>query len=126
MRLLLALVFISFNALAVEWYDLEANQDLKITQSFQLKQQIASGSLLDIVEGQKFTLKEIISLDMINVTLYKLDYKNCPGPAMATDMEIIPVKNTSPMVEVGAQLIQNCTLEIFIESKDLMTESFFE
>jgi hypothetical protein len=44
---------------------------------------------------------------------------------MGTEMEIIPVKNTSPMVEVGAQL-ENCSLEIFIEKKDLMSASFFE
>ncbi len=126
MRLLIALLLVSSNALAIDWYNLEAYQDLKVTQSFQLKQQISSGSILEIVEGQKFTLNEIVGLDMINVTLFKLHYKNCPGPAMVTDMEIIPVKNTSPVVEIGAQLTQNCILEIFIESKDLMTESFFE
>ena len=41
---------------------------------------------------------------MIKVVLFRFDYKNCPGSDMKTDMEIIPVKNTSPVVEVGAQL----------------------
>ena len=71
-------------------------------------------------------LKEVIGLDMINVSIYRLQYKNCPGPAMKTEMEIIAVKNTAPMVEVGAQLEENCMLEIFIENRDLMTDSLFE
>lgn len=127
MRLFIALMLVSFNLFAtVEWNDLEIDQNLKITQSFQLKQKIAAGSLVDIVKGQQFVLTDIIGLDMINVVLFKLEYKNCPGPAMSTDMEIIPVNNTSPVVEIGAQLIENCSLEIFIETKDLMTSSFFE
>ena len=127
MRLFIALMLVSFNLFAtVEWSDLELDQNLKITQSFQLKQKIASASLVDIMKGQKFVLTDIIGLDMINVTLFQFEYKNCPGPQMKTDMEIIPVNNTSPVVEIGAQLIEKCTLEIFIETKDLMTSSFFE
>ena len=45
---------------------------------------------------------------------------------MKTEMEIIAVKNTAPVVEVGAQLEENCMLEIFIENRDLMTDSLFE
>ena len=127
MRLFIALMLVSFNLFAaVEWNELELDQKLKITQSFQLKQKIAAGSLVDIVKGQKFVLTDIIGLDMINVTLFQFEYKNCPGPQMTTDMEIIPVNNTSPVVEIGAQLVEKCTLEIFIETKDLMTASFFE
>ena len=126
MRLFIALMLVSFNLFAtVDWYDLELDQNLKITQSFSLKQKIAAGSMVDIVKGQKFVIKDIIGLDMINVVLYQLEYKNCPGPQMKTGMEIIPVNNTSPVVEIGAQL-EKCTLEIFIETKDLMTPSFFE
>lgn len=127
MRLFIALMLVSFNLFAnVEWNEIELDQELKLTQSFQLKQKIAAGSLVDIMKGEQFVVKDIIGLDMIQVVLYKLEYKNCPGSAMTTDMEIIPVNNTSPVVEIGAQLIENCELEIFIELKDLMTPSFFE
>jgi len=71
-------------------------------------------------------LKEIMPLSMVNVMLYIFDYKNCPGPAMKTDMEIIPVNGTSPVVEIGAQLEENCELNIYIENKDLMSTSLFE
>lgn len=126
MRLLiLGLIFVSFNLYAAEWNDLEMDQKYTLTQSFQLPQIERSGSLVDVLEGEEVVLKDIIALDMIKVMLFKFDYKNCPGPDMKTDMEIIPVKNTAPVVEVGAQL-EKCSLEIFIESKDLMSTSFFE
>ena len=126
MRLFIGLALISFNLFAATWNDLEINTDYKINQSFQLPQRERGNSLLDIRSGEKFILKEVIGLDMINVSLYRFTYKNCPGPAMKTDMEIIPVKNTTPVVEVGAQLELECMLEIFIENKDVLTESFFE
>jgi hypothetical protein len=126
MRLFIALLFISFNALAISWNDLETSRTYTLTQSFQLPQTERSGSLLDLLQGDKFLLKEVTGLDMINVSLFTFQLKKCPGPALKTDMEIIPVKNTSPVVEIGAQIAGNCKLEIFIENKDLLTNSFFE
>ena len=119
MRLLIGLLLISFNAFATDWNDLEIDQKYTLQQSFQLPQIEKNKSLIDLMEGEAVVLKEIIGLDMINVSLFKFEYKNCPGVEMKTDMEIIPVKNTSPVVEVGAELEQ-CMLEIFIENKDLM------
>ena len=126
MRLFIALMLVSFNLFAtVEWNDIERQQDIKLTQSFQLKQKFGSHSMVEITKGSEFFVKDIIGLEMVNVVLFQLEYKKCPGPDMATEMEIIPVNNTSPVVEIGAQL-ENCTLEIFIESRDLMSPSFFE
>ncbi|MBA2406103.1 MAG: hypothetical protein H0V66_15110 [Bdellovibrionales bacterium] len=125
MRLFIGLMLLTVNVFAADWNELEIQQKYRLTQSFQLPQLERSKSLVDFLEGEEVVLKEIVGLDMIKVVLYKFDYKNCPGPAMKTDMEIIPVKNTSPVVEIGAQL-ENCTLEIFIENKDLMSTSFFE
>jgi hypothetical protein len=125
MRLFIGLLLISFNLLASDWSDLEEKQKYILTQSFQLPQLERSGSFMEFTAGDEVVLSEIIGLDTINVVLFKFNYKKCPGPEMKTEMEIIPVKNTSPVVEVGAQL-ENCSLEIFIETKDLMTASFFE
>ncbi len=126
MRLVLSLMLLSSPLFASSWNDLEVSSQYKINQAFQLPQLERSKSLLDINVGDQVLLKEIVSLDMINVALYRFEYKNCPGPAMKTDMEIIPVKNTTPVVEVGAQLELECMLEVFIENKDILTESFFE
>jgi hypothetical protein len=126
MRLFLGLCLLSFQLQAVSWNDLEISNQYKINQQLQLRQIERSGSTLEISAQESFILKEVIGLDMINVSLYRLQYKNCPGPAMKTEMEIIAVKNTAPVVEVGAQLEENCMLEIFIENRDLMTDSLFE
>jgi hypothetical protein len=126
MRLFFGLMFVSLNLFAANWSDLEEKTKYKLTQSFQLSQIERSGSVLDIMKGETFVLKEITGLDMINVSLFIFEYKNCPGRAMKTEMEIISVNNTHPVVEIGAQLMEGCKLEIFIENKDLMTNSFFE
>lgn len=130
MRLFFAFMLVSFNLYAagnVSWYDFEYNQKTKLTQSIQLKQlHERSGSLIEIKQGDGFVLRNAMGLGSLNVVLFTFDYLNCPGPQMRTDMEIIPVKNTYPVVEIGAQLTQNCKLEIFVENKDLMTKSFFE
>ncbi len=126
MRLFILLLFVSLNVMAVEWNDLEVSSEYKINQSFPLRQLGPNSSYLDIMEGEKFKLNDIIGLDSINVVLFELEYKNCPGQAIKTDMEIIAVKNTSPVVEVGAQVEENCKFQVFIENKDLMSESFFE
>jgi hypothetical protein len=126
MRLLLGLCLLTLNLQAATWNDLEVSQQYKITQQISLKQMERSGSLLEILPNETFVLKEVIGLDMINVVLYRLKYKNCPGPDLKTEMEIIPVKNTTPVVEVGAQIEENCMFEIFLETKDLRSESLFE
>jgi hypothetical protein len=126
MRLLLGLSLLTLNLQAATWNDLEVSQQYKITQQISLKQMERSGSLLEILPNEPFVLKEVIGLDLINVVLYRLNYKNCPGPDLKTEMEIIPVKKTTPVVEVGAQIEENCMLEIFLETKDLRTESLFE
>lgn len=126
MRLFLILLGFSFNVLAVEWTELQDGTQYKLTQDFQLSQFERSGSKLDISRGDKVELKESVALSMINVMLYVFDYKDCPGQSMATEMEIIPVQGTSPVVEIGAQLEDKCELNIYIENKDLMSNSLFE
>lgn len=125
MRLFIGLILVSFNLFAADWNDLATQEKYTLTQSFQLPQTERSSSLIDIMQGDEVVLNEIIGLDMIKVTLFKFNYINCPGMELKTEMEIIAVNNSSRMVEVGAQL-EKCSLEIFIENRDLMTNSFFE
>jgi len=126
MRLFLLLSLISFNVFAIDWNDLEDGSNYKLIQGFSLPQLERSGSILEVMPGDQVVLAETVPLDMINVVLYIFDYKNCPGPQMLTDMEIIPVNGTSPVVEIGAQLEKNCKLHVYIETRDLMSNSFFE
>lgn len=107
------------------WRDLETGFNYKLTQGFELSQLERSRSKLTISKGDRFELREVSDLSAIKVILFKFLYKNCPGVAMKTDMEIIPVQGTSPVVEIGAQLEEMCEFNIYIETKDLMTKSFF-
>jgi hypothetical protein len=125
MRLLIGLLFYSFNLWATDWNDLEISTKYKLTQHFKLSQIERSGSELNLSKGEDFILKDIIALDMINVSLYQFTYNNCPGVDLITELEIIPVEETYPVIEIGAQ-VEKCVLEVFVESKDLMTKSFFE
>jgi hypothetical protein len=125
MRFLAILVLFSFNAFAVDWSELEVGQNYTLKQSFALPQTERSGSLQDFMKGDVLALTDIVPLDMINVIIYEFDYKKCPGPDLATEMEIIPVHGSSPVVEIGAQL-ENCTLSIYIETKDISSQSFIE
>lgn len=126
MRFLLLLVLISTQAFATDWYDLVEKTSYKITQSFELTQLERSGAKLEITKGEEVELNEVISLSPVNVILYVFTYKNCPGPAMKTDMEIIAVQGTSPVIEIGAQLEEQCQLNVYIETRDLMSKSIFE
>lgn len=128
MRIFLILCLISVNVFAAEnWSDLTAGNNYKLTQNFQLPQVERSGSLLDFSKGEKLRLKEIVPLAMPGalLTLYIFDYLNCPGPQLVTDMEIIPVNGTSPLVEVGA-FVEKCELNVYLETKDYYTKSLFE
>lgn len=127
MRLLIGLALVlSFNSFAGDWNSMEVGTTYKLTQGFSLPQLERSGSSMEFSKGDEVVLNDIIPLDMINVMLYEFAYKNCPGAEMKTDMEIIPVQGTSPVVEIGAQFERNCKLQIFFETRDIYSESIFE
>lgn len=126
MKAFLILMLISMNAFAIDWNEMESGKTYTLKQNLSLKQNERSGSLLEIMKGEKLTLKEVIALGSVPVLLYSFDYKNCPGPAITTDMEIIPVTGTNPVVEIGAELAENCELNIYLETKDMISVSTFE
>jgi len=119
--ILLASLF-AFSAQAGIWNDLEINQSYKLGQSFELP--VIEGDIpaVNFTEGEEVVLKDIVPLDMISVVLFIFDYKNCPGQNIKTDMEIIPVQN----VEIGALLEKGCQFEIYIETRDIYSESLFK
>lgn len=125
MKALYLLLLVSFNAMAVDWNALTKGRTYTLTQDFSLKQLERSGALLEFTKGEKLVFKEGVPLGAVPVMLYIFNYKNCPGPALATDMDLIPVNGTNPVVEVGAQ-VENCELNIYIENKDVASNSFFE
>lgn len=126
MRLFLVLFLLSFNTFAADWSELEPQKSYKLTQSFQLKMMDRAGSLLDFTKGQKFKLNDIVPISApgMVLTLYIFDYAECPGKDMETDMDIIPVNGTTPLVEVGAYITE-CELNVYLETKDYYSKSLF-
>lgn len=126
MRTFLIGILISFHIFAASWSELEEGKQYQLNQSFQLPQLgERSGSMLDLSKGENFLLKEISALELgFPVTLYLFRYNNCPGPALKTDMELIAVSGTTPLVEVGVQL-ETCELSIYLETKDSFSQSLF-
>lgn len=127
MRLFLLGLIVSLNVFATDWSDLEVGQSYKLNQSFQLKQLERSGSFLDFNKGDELTLNALIPLAIpgVSLALYIFDFKNCPGPELKTDIDIVPVNNTNPLVEVGAQ-VEECELNVFLEMKDYYSASLFQ
>ena len=125
MKLFIVLSLLSINAFAGTWFDMEANKEYTVLQSFSLPQEERSGSSLEVTKGDKFVLKEIIGLGM-GLGLFNFQYAKCPGPDMVTDIEIIPIDNSAPLVEIGAKAELNCEMWIYVELKDFWTNSLFE
>lgn len=127
MRLFLLLSLISFSAFATTWEELAPGRYYKLNQSFQLPQLERSGSLLDFTKGEQHFLREIVPLPMpgFPMLVYVFKYTDCPGTAMATDIEIVEVEGTSPVVKVGTQL-EACEIHMYIEAKDYYSKSLFE
>lgn len=126
MRLFILLSLISFQAFAINWFDMELGNDYVLMQDMSLPQRgERSGSMLEVSKGERFVLKEVVGITM-GLMMFNLEYKNCPGPAMETEVEIIPVNGTSPVIEVGAMVAENCELWVYVEGKDFWTNSLFE
>lgn len=126
MRLFIGLFLLSFHVMSATWTDLEEDKTYQLNQEFTLPQTIRSGSLQHFMKGEKFKLKEMTSLGSLRLMVYTFQYMNCPGKEMQTELEIIPVQGSNPMVEVGAQLKTDCELEVYVETRDLTYNSLFE
>ena len=109
MRLFILLALVSFPAFALNWFDMETDTEYTLQQNFSLLQTERSGSILEITKGEKFLLKEKLGMGM-GLALFNFQYNNCPGPEMETEVEVIPVNGTSPLIEVGAMILMGFAL----------------
>jgi hypothetical protein len=125
--ILIFTIFFSISSWATTWSELQTSKNYLLVQDFQLQQLERSRSLIDFSRGEKFLLKDITNLEIpgASVTLFTFDYNNCPGPDLSTAMDIITVKDTSPLLEIGAQ-VEKCELNIYLETKDLNLKSILE
>jgi hypothetical protein len=120
-------IFFSITTWASTWSELETGQNYVLIQEFQLQQTERSRALVDFLKGERFLLKEISNLEIpeASVTVFTFDYINCSGPELSTVMDIISVKDTSPVLEIGAQ-VEKCELSIYLETHELNLKSIFK
>jgi hypothetical protein len=125
MHLLWMLLIVPFQISAATWTDLSESTTYQLKQPFKLTQSERSTSLLELTSEDHFVFKKIGRASE-NLMVLSFQYLNCPGSEMETAMEIIPVQETVPMVEVGAQIEEDCELKIFISDRDLHSNSIFK
>ena len=122
MKYLLTFILIfsslSISAQVLDWNELEIDQLLTLKQEI-----IFVNEALTITVGSEFIVQDSIGLP-IDVELYQLQLTKCAFPEKITEMILLEPENKSDR-SVGIQLKQNCVLEIFVESKDLFSKSFF-
>lgn len=125
MHLLWMLLIVPFQISAATWTDLSESTTYQLKQPFKLTQSERSSAQLELTSEDDFIFKKI-SRASENLMVLSFQYLNCPGPQMKTAMEIIPVQETEPMVEVGAQIEEECELKIFISDRELHSNSIFK
>jgi hypothetical protein len=83
---------------------------------------------LTIPAKANLQLVEAMSLPMIKVELLKFDISSyCSDSQNVSDIMLIDIKQpTGLIVTVGADLSEDCIMEVFIETKDVYSNSIFK
>lgn len=116
--LTLSIFCFSTFAQVAEWADLELDQKLTLNQEI-----LFPTEAIVIEAGTKMEVRDLIGLP-IDVELYELQMKKCAFPDKTSEMILLEPSQKNDR-SVGIQLKENCTLEIFVELKDLYSKSLF-
>jgi len=126
LRYIFILLFISFQALAVQTYnfaDLVEGETYRLDRNITLEY-VKSNFTLN--KGQVLKLQDFKPLPMINVYLAEFSIPKCKSPNLSSEMILVEVKQAqAPTVSVGVDLAFGCKLEVFIEKKDYNSKSLF-
>lgn len=125
-QLLIIVILFSTVAFAkTKWSDLEKNKKYSTDRVITLEK---TGYKLDLPINSKIELVEVMSLPMIKVELLKFDISEfCNDGESISDIKLIDIKQSSGLiVTVGADLAEDCVMEMFVESKDIYTNSLFK
>ncbi|MFZ4712781.1 MAG: hypothetical protein ACOYL6_03660 [Bacteriovoracaceae bacterium] len=117
--LIAALTILSLNAFALDWYDIDLDDKVTLDQNINFTKEG-----ITLKKGDSFKVYDRISLP-IKVDVFLLEVENCPGADLSTDMIIIDPSGRRNDPSVGVQLSQSCSLEVYVETKDLFTKSLF-
>ena len=113
------------SAFAADWTELEVAEVYVLGQGLKLTG--LRGEKIEIEKGADYRLEEIAPLDGLSVVEYTFAAEKCDEPAQESEMELILPEDSPPGAnsEVGVQLVPECRLEIYVETKDLGHPSFY-
>jgi len=102
--------------------------DLKLDESYTLEVKLDfEAERVHLEQGTLLELIDIVGMDMINVTLFRLRMPECMGSDLSSDIYLLPVLDEdSSMFEVGFSIDKGCDLELFIETKDYYRNSILK
>lgn len=114
-------LLLSFTAAAevLQWADLELDQKLTLNQEI-----LFLNEGLVIPAGTVMEIEDLIGLP-IDVELYQVKMKKCAFPSKTAEMILLEPYQKNDR-SVGITLKENCVLEIFVELKDLYSNSLFK
>lgn len=117
----------SFSAFSqIKWSDISKGSKLKFTQGLQLET-IQAEKSFQIPNGTIVVADERVNLGMINVELFKMTLADCRDNSARAEMQLFDVAQPNgKVVTAGVELTGNCQLEIFIETRDMYSLSFFK
>ncbi|MBC7386347.1 MAG: hypothetical protein H7301_09345 [Cryobacterium sp.] len=106
----------------LDWNVLSPSDDVTLDQALLLRD--SRGANVVVESGSAYRVREVIGLE-IPAVLYTFEAEKCAHPGVTTEMELILPEEGTSQAEVGVTYGPNCDLSIYVETKDLLTPSFF-
>ena len=120
--ILIATILISSNIFANEivtnWYDME------IYQRYTLRQDITFENGMSFKAGEQFDMFDFISGGVPNA-YFGLHQVNCKNPYLTAGLSIVEVPTKPKIQKIGAELVEGCNLELYVELRDFFKDSIF-
>ena len=117
----LVLMIPSLAVAGLPWADIVTETSYSLDKTFKIKNtaiSFAKGSVINVIERAPVT--------MIQVERFKVEVKSCQYPDITSELELYEiVQPNGTKTTVGIEVSKGCTLEMFVELKDLNTKSFF-
>lgn len=108
---------------ALNWADLNKSEPVDLATD------VAMSESLVLKKGTRFEFREAMPLDHIPVTVLELQAQDCPFPEAEAEMVLIDPRHESERDSldrsVGVMLYKNCLVEVYVETRDYPTKSFF-
>jgi hypothetical protein len=121
--LILLVTLTSANVFASnKWSNLVEGKVFTIDRDIELEK---NKETFEVSKGDMFKLVEFKALPMINVHLGEFKIENCKDMEKTSEMLLVDIKTDNKIVSVGVTLAQGCILEVYLESKDIYSQSFF-